>query len=270
MKYLRSLVIVMALMLLGACTRVDTTEWCVLTRYGNVIEQRMTEGLKWTPIADAECFPLVDLNYPENPESAERVPAQTSDPVTVQGDVSIVWAYDPSDLYTNAFLEKRSHRAAEAEVVNAIREGYRTALAGWSVDDIFSGRRTELADSVRAHIQRKLGKRALIKTVFVRDISLPGVIEDARVTAAKQEQVLDAARKQYQIDSVETAAQIVKAKGQVELQRVQSEVYRTNPEMMKIEIEKARAEAFAKVCSGAQTCILGGSVMDTWKGGVVR
>lgn len=261
-----NLLLILSLLILSSgCTRVDETEHCVLVRYGNVIEERMKEGLKFLPIAEAECFPLVDQNYPSRTDDQERVSAQTSDPVTVTGDLAIVWKYDPTQVF-QTFREKRTHKAVEVEVINSIREGYRTALAGWEVTKIFSKDRASLSDSVKAHIQRKLGNRARIENVFLRDITIPEQIENARIAAAQQEQILDKARKQYAIDSVNARAEIVKADAQAELTRIQSQIYAKNPEMLRLEVERARAEALGKVCSGAQTCILGGSVMDTWRG----
>lgn len=257
--------------LLAGCTVVDQTEHCVELRYGNVVKEKMGNGINGTVINDAECFTLVEQNYPVDPDEPETMEAQTGDPITITGDVSIVWKY-PDDVYNKVFLVKRNHNAAEIEVKNAIREGYRTALAGWKVEDIFSSERAALSDSVRAHVQRKVGSLAEIKVVFVRDIKIPEAIEAARINAAKQAQVLDQARKQYEIDSVNSSRKILVARGDAELQRVQSEILTKNPAMMQLEVARAQAEAFGKVCAGPAitTCILGGSVMDTWKNGGVR
>ena len=97
------------LVLLVACERVDVTEHCVMTRYGKVVQERMEPGLKWMPIADATCFPLTEQNFPEQ-GSVETITAQTADPLTVQGDVAIVYSYDPATVY-EVFTEKRSQLA---------------------------------------------------------------------------------------------------------------------------------------------------------------
>jgi hypothetical protein len=78
-------------------------------------------------------FPLIVQNFPADPSQPIPLQAQTADPVTINGDVAIEWSYDPLAVF-DVFLEKRSHIAAEAVVYNAIREGYRTAMAGWSVE----------------------------------------------------------------------------------------------------------------------------------------
>lgn len=247
---------------LAACTQVDTTERCVLTRYGEVVQEQMATGLNWTPLTDATCFTMTDRNYPEG--GAETISAQTADPVTIEGDVAIVYAYDPATIY-QVFLDKRTPQSAEAEILNSVREGYRTALAGWTVAQIFSSNRASLADSVRAHIQRKIGARAIIRQVFVRDIKLPQAIEQARINSARQAQVLAQARQQYEIDSVNARAKVLTAEADARTKQLLAQSYASNPRLMELEAAKAFAEGLSKVCGqGVTTCIIGGSVMDSW------
>lgn len=261
---LRGIAAPLALLVLMACTSVDSTEHCVLTRYGKVVQEKMGTGLAWTPIADATCFSMTDQNWPEGANAKEAVEAQTADPVTVTGDVSIVFAYDPATV-TQLFLDKRSSSAAEVEVLNSVREGYRTAMAGWTVAEIFSERRAALADSVRAHIQRKLGNRAIIKRVFMRDIKIPQAIEQARIAAAQQAQILDRAQKQYTIDSVEARAQVLKGEADAKVQRLRADAFAANPTILQLEIARAMADGLSNACKGVTTCVIGGSVLDSWK-----
>jgi hypothetical protein len=252
----------LCVLFLAGCTRVDTTEHCILTRYGDVVEEKMGTGLTFTPLTDATCFSLTEQNFPSGNTTKEVVEAQTRDPVTVQGDVAIVYSYDPATI-VKVFREKRTPDAVETEVVNSIREGYRNALASWTVSDIFSARRASLSDSVRAHIQRKIGDRAQIRQVFVRDIRIPQQIEAARIDAARQAQVLDQARKQFTIDSVNSAAVVLKARAESESKRLEAQAYGQNPKLLDLRI----AEAMAGICRGSSTCVLGGSIMDAWMGG---
>lgn len=253
------------LLLALGCTGVDATEHCVLTRYGKVVQEKMGTGLAWTPIANATCFSLTDQNWPTGEGEKETVEAQTADPVTVIGDVAIVFKYDPTTVF-QLFLDKRSEQAARVEVMNAIREGYRTAFAGWTVAEIFSERRASLSDSVRVHIQRKIGKRAVIGPVFVRDIKIPAAIEQARILAAQQAQILDRAQKQYIIDSVNARGTVISAKAKADAQLMLNQTYERSPAALQLAITEAFAEGLGEACKGVQTCILGGSVMDAWKG----
>jgi regulator of protease activity HflC (stomatin/prohibitin superfamily) len=244
------------------CTKVDQTTYCIETRFGKVVNEHMNTGMAFTVFSEATCFPLTDVNFPSQ-GSTEQIEAQTADPVTVTGDVGVVYAYDPASV-NKVFIAKRTPAAAEIEILNAIREGYRTALAGWTVADIFSNRRSELSDSVRAHIQRKLGDLAMIKRAYVRDIKIPKTIEDARIGAVAQAQVLDSTLKRFAIDSVAARATVIRAQAEAEATRLRASAYSTNPALVELERSKALAEGIARACSGPQitTCVIGGTVLD--------
>lgn len=247
----------------AGCATVDETEHCVHTRYGKVVEQHMGTGINWTFPGEVECFSLTQQNFPADGE-VEQIQAQTADPVTVTGDVAIVFSFDPGTVF-DVFMEKRSEPSARAEILNGIREGYRTAMAGWTVAEIFSERRAALADSVRAHIQRKVGDRALIHQVFVRDIAIPQQIEQARIEAARQAQILARARQQFVIDSVNAAALVMTATAQAEAKELSAEAYLRNPTLVQLEIAQAIRDGLSHACDGSvQQCVIGGSVMDAF------
>lgn len=244
----------------GACTSVDQTEHCVLTRYGKVVEQKMDNGLTLTPFTHAECFTLRDQNFPD--KDKETISAQTRDPLTVEGDVAIVYAFDPATI-PQVFLEKRTEDAAEVQIMNAVRDGYRSALAGWTVADIFSSRRAELGDSVKAHIQRKLqdpkiGHLAIIKQVFIRDIKVPEAIEAARIASTQQAQKLNQAQQQLAIDSMNARGVAIKAEASAHANQLTAQSYSSNPKLLDLEI----AKALAGLCGQSTTCVIGASPMS--------
>lgn len=242
------------LVLLAACTTVEQTEHCLLTRYGNVIEDKMDPGIHWTPFTQARCFTLTDQNFPRDAAEKETMEAQTKDPMTVTGDVAIVYSFDPTNIKA-VYLEKRSEEAAEVQILNAIRDGYRSALAGWTVNDIFSAQRSFLGDSVRIHIQRKLGALATVKQVYIRDIKVPPAIESARVAATQQALILDKAQKQLAIDSMNARGQIIVAEATSRAKQLEAQSYTSNPKLLDVQI----AEAMANLCKGVTTCIIGAS-----------
>ena len=249
--------------LLAACTSIDSTEHCVETRYGKVVNQKMGTGLNVTLLTQATCFTMTERNYPPTVGGKEMIPAQTQDPITVEGDLAIVYKYDPATII-RVFEEKRTPESAETEIVNAIREGYRNALAQWTIAEIFANR-AALADSVKYHIQRKIGDRALIQQVFIRDIKVPSEIEQARIQAAQQAQVLDKALKQYVIDSVNARAIVLAAQARGEATRLAAQSYISNPKLLELEIAKAYSDGLKEACKGVQTCVIGASVMDTFR-----
>jgi regulator of protease activity HflC (stomatin/prohibitin superfamily) len=146
-----------------------------------------------------------------------------------------------------------------------VREGYRNALNAWTVNRIFSAERARLSDDVRRQIQVKLGNRATIHQVFVRDIRIPPQIEQARIEAARQAQVLDRALKQFTIDSVNARAQLLKAEADARAKELEARSYASNPALLQLESAKAMSQGLSQACRGVQTCVIGGSVMDTWQ-----
>jgi regulator of protease activity HflC (stomatin/prohibitin superfamily) len=265
----RTLVLVAAFVL-SACARVDETEYCVKTRYGNVIDSALSPGLTnvATPGVTLECFSLTDQNFPEvsgdDGASAMTMEVATGggeQPLTINVEVSAVYSFDPTTVY-NVFLAKRSERAAEVEVFNSIQEGTRAAFSAWTVNELFGPDRVTLSDSVKFHIQRKLSNRAIIKNVFVKNIKLPSQIEAARIAAAQQEQVLDKARKQFVIDSTEALGKILKAEAEAKSNALRAQSYSSNPKLLDLEIARAWSDGLAKACNGASTCIIGGQALD--------
>lgn len=269
-----------ASVVLAGCARIDTTEHCFETMYGDIKDDHMDPGLNLTLFTDVTCFPTTDVNFPGVDEDggarAETMEAQTSDPVTVTGDLAITFRYDPSGI-ADLFREKRTEEAARVEVMNAIRSGYRDALASWSVAEIFSPQRPFLADSVKHYIQRRLGNRAQIVNVFIRDIRIPQQIEQARIEAARQEQILSAARQQFTIDSVRATTLVMTAEAEAEAKRQTAEAYRANPMLLELEMAQAFRDGLRGACSRetvqgngartatvAQTCVIGGSVVDAF------
>lgn len=256
--------LVLLIMVSGSFARVDSTEHCVLTRYGTVIKRKMPTGLNFTPLSEPTCFRMTQRNFPDTEDGKEVIQATTADPVTVEGDVAVTWSYNPGTIY-QVFLDKRTPEAAETEVLNAVREGYRNALNAWTVNRIFSAERARLSDDVRRQIQTKLGNRATVHQVFVRDIRIPPQIEQARIEAARQAQVLDRALKQFTIDSVNARAQLLKAEADAQAKELEARSYAANPALLQLESAKAMSQGLSQACRGVQTCVIGGSVMDTWQ-----
>lgn len=264
---------IVALVALAACSRVDQTEYCVKTQYGNVTDSTLTPGLVFTgaPGVELTCFSMTDQNFPEKHGAEDSTNTLVMNvatgggeqPLTIQVEVSAVYAFDPNTVYS-VFLAKRSEDKAEVEVFNSIQEGTRAAFGQWTVNEIFSGQRADLSDSLQAHIQRKLGTRAKIKNVFVKNIQLPAAIEEARIASAQQAQILAKAQQQFVIDSQNARGVIMKAEADARANQLRAESYSSNPKLLDLEIAKAWSTGFANACGGnsVTTCIIGGQALD--------
>ena len=256
--------VLVALFAMGACATVDETEWCAKTRYGKVIEEQVETGLHIAIIHDFTCFDMTERIYPDGEGEdggVETMDAQTRDQLTIEGDVSVVVLLNPA-IMSETFRDKRRPAAIDSEIRSAIRNGYRDAFAGWSVNEIFSSQRSALSDSVQAHIQRKLGDMASVERVYVRELSVPPQIEAARIEASQQENLYIAATRKAQIDSVNAWAEIQKLSAQAEGQRLMAVALDQSPGLLGLRAAEAMAAGLAQACQGVQTCILGGDVMQ--------
>lgn len=260
---------ILGALLLTSCVSVETTEWCVETRYGNVTKKRVDPGLTGVMTVSVTCFPMIERVFPA--DSTEMIEAQTGDPITILGDVAIVYKYDPATVFDSVFMKHRDDDVAQAQILNAIRAGYRDAVSKWVVSpetrtdsrpNIVT-QRSALSDSVRVNIQRKLGGRAIVVNTFVRNIKLPESIEQARTAAVQKTSLLDAAMKQLAIDSANAKGTLITANANAESKRLEAGSYSANPQLLQLEI----AKQYAKLCEGTTNCVIGGSVADLLFGG---
>lgn len=264
---LRTTFAFLGLLTLAACTSVDSTEHCVETRYGEITNEKMSNGPTILVLSDATCFPLTDQNFPErtgddSDRTGVELSANTADPVRLTANVAVVYRYDPATV-VKLFREKRSQAAAEAEILKAIQTGFTSATGSWTVERIFSAQQASFADSVRAHIQAKLGSRAIIANVYVANLSVPPAIEAARIEAAKQAQLLDKAKKEREIAEATAEASLVRARANAEANRLMAQSYASDPVILKLKVAEAYANGLARACKdGTHTCIIGGSTLD--------
>jgi len=249
---------VLLLTMLAACERVDETEHCIETRYGNVTNDHVGSGLTATVTVDLTCFPLTEQNYPQNAAGKEMIDnAVTRDSTIIAGDVAITWQYNPTSIL-QVFKAKRRPEAVLFEVQNALRDGFRSAVATQSTESLLGPQRAAFDTVVRNAVQKKLGDIATVNKVFIRGIVLPPELTNARNRIVQQTADLREARNKLEIANANAAAQIALAKGEAESKRLLATSYANNSRIIDLEI----AKEYAKICGQATTCVLGGSVAD--------
>lgn len=255
----RSLLALCATILFTACTTVHQTEQCVETRYGKIVNARMDNGLNSTIVDVANCFPITDQNYPETGQEAHDFAASTSDPVVVDGKITVVYAYTNIEAL---YLEKKTEVAAHVQMLSALNEGITVATSRFTIDQLFGPARGTFGDSIKAIAQRKAGPNIIIKQVFLRDLTPPKSIAEARVNAARKETEYAAAKRQLSIDSVNAAAVVLKARGDATKAQLEAQAIATSPEVLKLRAVEAFADGIKNICGSATTCVVGSSVMD--------
>lgn len=259
---------------LAACERVDETEHCVETRYGNVTQEKAKEGLNAAILVDYTCFKLTEQNYPGGANAKEVIDnAPTKDSTLIAGDVAMTWQYDPTTVFA-VFKAKRNPDAVLFEIQNALRDGFRSAVATQTTENLLGPQRAVFDSVVKIHVQRKLGAIARVNKIFIRGIVLPKALTAARERIVKQAADLREAQNKKEIAEANAAEKIAESRGEAESKlilakseaeskRLLAASYAQSPKIVELEI----AKAYSQICGEADTCILGASALDKFLAG---
>jgi len=243
------------LIMVGGCTAVDATEHCVETRYGKVVNEQMATGLNATFLTSAECFPTTEQNH-----TLENVEVRSSDPTTLTvSGITVNWEY--SDNVYAVFLDKRTHDAAVREINGAIEEGIKNAFTQFNYLDVSGARFAEIAPTIQAAIQTKVGTRAVVKNVLLSgQISGPLLagVEQERARTMEQTQALQTANAAARTDSINNARRLASENVNAQIKELSAAAYVSNPALLRLEI----AKELKSICGSATTCILGGTTVD--------
>jgi len=271
MRTLRTLVTAAALALLAACggTRVTEQHYGIETSFGSISNPNLPQGFNWEAWGtDTHLIPLTELNYPavdddpQTPSSETVRKAPTRDSLQVDAQVAMTWKYNPATI-VEVFKSKRSQAgdlqaAVNFEIANALRSGFRSAVATKTIEDLVGPQRATFDEDVKKHVQEALGPRYIVTKVFVNHIELPASIAESRQRIIAQVAELKSAQNREAIAKANASAQIEQARGDAEANRLRAASYSENKKMVDLEI----AKALAGLCNGVTTCVIGGSTAD--------
>lgn len=261
------LVAVLAFFSTACFSFVDATEQCVETRYGSVLNENTGSGPVSTITTHLTCFPMIQQQFPgghlENGEVAnEHIEFLTRDSVVVGIDFALNWKY--VDVYS-AFKTRRSHEAVLSELSNAMRSGAREAGATITLNDFFGAKRAGMDAVFQEAFNRQMSKYAHIEKVYLNRVVLPKAIQDAWTATQTAQAQQKEAIAQFVKDSLNARRVVVTAQANAEKTRLETQALAVSPQVIQLRAAEAMAKGMSEVCKGVQTCILGGSVVDTWK-----
>jgi hypothetical protein len=247
-------VMLLTLIVASACTAVDETEHCVETRYGKIVTEKMSNGLNGTVMTQATCFPTTEQNF-----ALENVEITTKDPVTLKvSKVTVLLKYNTSQI-PQTFMDKRKHENAMAAAYDGAVEAIKNSWSTVYLTEVYGTKKPQLSALMKQAIQSKLGSRFVVNDVILAgNITGAESLERQRVAAMEQDLAQNTARKAFQTDSLNNLRKIQNENTAAEVRRLQARVYEQNPAVLRLEIAREQA----KLCGSAQTCVLGGSVLD--------
>jgi regulator of protease activity HflC (stomatin/prohibitin superfamily) len=251
---------------------VDATEHCVETRFGKVINQRVSDGLVSTMTTQLTCFPTTQQQFPGGAVKGEEAVAETvefltRDSIMMKADLAINWKYTDAN---QAFATRRSHEAVLSELANALRSAARDAGATIGLTDLMGAKRATLDETFREAINKQMSKYATVEKVYIRSVQIPPNIQQLWTQTIAMSAEQQKARAAYVTDSLNARRTVIVAEAQARKTELETRALATSPAVLQLRMAEAMAKGLAQVCNGASTCIIGGSVMDTWKSGLPR
>ncbi len=247
---------------------VDATEHCVETRFGKVVNPKVSNGLVLTISTKLECFPTTQQQFPggsiKGEEAAsEKVEFLTQDSIMMTADLAINWKYVDVN---SAFTTRRQHEAVLSELANAVRSGARDAGATIGLGDLMGAKRAGIDETFRRAINTQMSKYATIDKVYIRGVAIPENIQTLWTSTIAMSAEQTKARAAFITDSLNARRIVITAEAEARKTELESRALATSPEVLRLRAAEAMANGLANVCGKASTCIVGGSVMDTWKG----
>lgn len=180
----------------------------------------------------------------------DSVPALTSDGQRVDLDISILFHPDPLRI---ADLHRLIGPDYEAKIVRpAGRSVARTAVAKYTVIDVYGPKRTALQDEIAAELKALFEKNYIVlDSLLVRNVDFTPEFKQA--IELKQIAQQEAERKKYELEKekVEKERKIIAAEGDAESIRLRGEALSRNPALIQYEYVQ-------KITPGVQTIITDG------------
>lgn len=260
------LLVVLAAMNTACFSFVDSTEHCIETRYGTVVNPKVTSGPTSTITTKLECFPVTQQQFPGGNVTGEDAKSETvefltRDSVMLAVDIAFNWKYTSPN---QAFIARRSHDAVLSELTNAMRSGARDAGATIGLPDLMGTNRAGLDEKFRTAINNQLTNYATVEKVYIRSVKIPDNIRalwsQNSVIAAEQQK----ARAQFLTDSLNARRTVINAQAAAQKTELETRALATSPEVLRLRMAEAMSRGMASVCAKASTCIIGGNVADDW------
>ena len=208
--------VIAALLLAGSLVRIiDAGQVGVKHAFGKVSPTPLLPGIRFVePWSNVEIYSTREEQFPQAGEQVEEISALSSEQMGMTVDAGLRWQINPADA-PSIFTEIGGEEQIHSIVRNAIRQGVRDAVSGFSVNDL--GQRTriaaamqELVDSALITKPRAGGtafKIAEVTAFFLRDLQPPPQVVAAINNKIAQEQQIQTERHRVEVARLQSEQQ---------------------------------------------------------------
>jgi regulator of protease activity HflC (stomatin/prohibitin superfamily) len=264
------MLLILAVVGISSVEKIDSTEHCVLTRFGTVTNPKVETGPEIVLLSNLTCFPLTQQQFPggsvRGEESAgETVEFLTRDSIMMKANIAILWKYTNVG---SAFETRRAHDAVLSELSNSVRAGSRDAGATIGLTDLMGAKRAGLDEVFRTAINERMSDYATIEKVYIREVQIPQNIQSLWTATLSQQAKQAEARAAYITDSLNARRTVIVAQASAEATRLTAQAMAVSPAVLKFRSDSVMAAGMKEICGRATTCIVGGNVADKFFAGI--
>ncbi|HXU17704.1 MAG TPA: prohibitin family protein [Terriglobales bacterium] len=204
-----------ALVLLFNCvSRIGTGNVGVLTLFGRVTGQTLTEGLHFiNPLKTVNEMSIRSVTVKESASTP------SSEGLMMSLDTSLIYHLNP-DRAADVF-QKLGPKYEDVVVENTLRSAIREATASHSANALYSGERDAVARQIYEKLVSELTPRGMVvENVLLRDIQLPMALKQSIEAKQQAEQEALAMNFRLQKETQEAARKRIEAQGIRDFQQI--------------------------------------------------
>lgn len=271
MRSVRTALLVAAALFVTACSQIDTGNVGVERTLGKVNSEAMPPGVYFTMFKTVDEFTAKEVSF-----ALENLTPKSRDNLTMKDvDIDVYYKTTPTAvpaLYVKYQGDMVRHEQvvkdgtsdwviAYSRVSREAREAVYKAIAQLDATTMHT-KRTELAEMVRAGLQRELDANDqgafVITAVNVRNLLTDPAIEAAIRTRAETDQAIERKRKEVELAKAEAERLLVEAQGQAKANEIISASLTASLKEIKL-AELQRDAAIAVSSKAGNTVLMGGA-----------
>lgn len=218
-----ALVVFLVGLALASFTQVKASNVGVVTQFGEVMPETLSEGPHFVRPWDVITSVFVGLDVTK----AEHAQAASKDLQTVHTDLVANFRVDP--LKAKALFEKDPSLNYVGNYVNpAIFEVFKAVVARYTAEELVT-KRNEVSDAIVMALRAKLGQYGLIvQDINITNFQFSKAFDDAIEAKVTASQNAEKASRDLQRVQFEAEQKVAQAKGEAESIRIQSEAIQQN------------------------------------------
>jgi regulator of protease activity HflC (stomatin/prohibitin superfamily) len=209
---------------IGAWYTVEDGNRAVETQFGQIEESNIGPGLHFKlPIVDsvsrynvrAQSYTMSDSNNRSESTESDAIDALTNEGLNIRISMTVRYNIEPNKtgyLYENVGTNDDEVRSTL--VRPTVRTAIRTSSANYSVESIYSDKRSEFTANIKDRVRTEFENKGLnVQAIQVRNIMLPSSVRTAIQEKQATQERIETKENELEISELEKERKVIEAKG---------------------------------------------------------